>query len=258
MGRIRSRKAGEYGMTERCFFTSGQLKLIAITAMLIDHLGVTLFPGAVWMRCVGRIAFPLFAFELVEGYIHTHDLRRYAGRLLLLAAVSEIPFNMVVGASLLCPGQQNAVWTLLAGLAACYCVDGLSWRRGMLGRLVYLTGLIVSLLLPGVLMSDYGTEGVMLVLLFLLTRGRDALGAVFQAAVMLVMWWLFSGGETITAGPFGLGVQCFALLSLPLIWLYNGRRGGRGRELQFAAYAFYPAHLLILGMLMAGGVTLAL
>lgn len=234
-------------MTDRRFFTSDQLRYIAFGAMLLDHLYVTVFPGQLWMNCTGRIAFPLFAFELVQGYIHTRDLRRYAARLLILALLSEIPFNMAVGASLLFPQRQNVVWTLLAGLAVCLCADRLAAERTVSGRLPYLPGLLGALLLPGLLMTDYGTDGVMLILLFWLTRSGGVLCGVLQAAVMFVMWQFMFTGRTLPIGAFELQTQCFALLSLPLIWLYNGRRSMHGRVPQCAAYAFYPVHLLILG-----------
>ena len=110
-------------MPNRRFFTANQLKAIALFCMLLDHMWATIVPGREWMTCVGRIAFPIFAFELAQGYTHTHDLRAYAKRLLLLAVVSEVPFDMVVGGTYFYPWHQNVAWTLLAGLWACHCAD---------------------------------------------------------------------------------------------------------------------------------------
>ena len=105
-------------MPTRRFFTANQLKAIALVCMLVDHLWATLVPGREWMTCIGRIAFPIFAFELAQGYIHTRDLRGYAKRLALLAVVSEVPFDMVAGGTYFYPWHQNVAWTLLAGLWA--------------------------------------------------------------------------------------------------------------------------------------------
>ena len=110
-------------MPNRRFFTANQLKAIALFCMLLDHMWATIVPGREWMTCVGRIAFPIFAFELAQGYTHTHDLRAYAKRLLLLAVVSEVPFDMVAGGTYFYPWHQNVAWTLLAGLWACHCAD---------------------------------------------------------------------------------------------------------------------------------------
>ena len=182
-------------MPNRRFFTANQLKAIALFCMLLDHMWATIVPGREWMTCVGRIAFPIFAFELAQGYTHTHDLRAYAKRLLLLAVVSEVPFDMVAGGTYFYPWHQNVAWTLLAGLWACHCAD----------------------------------------------RCRTA-PTLPEKQYMLI-------GQVYLVGPFEIQQECFALLALPLIWLYNGQHGRKNKALQHAAYAFYPAHLLVLGML---------
>ena len=236
-------------MIKRNFFNANQLKFIALFAMLLDHLYATVLPGQLWMTYVGRLAFPLFAFELVQGYIHTHDLRRYAKRLLILAVLSEIPFDMVAGGSVFFPWHQNVAWTLLAGLAACYCADHLFDASTTSKKPLYLIGLAAALLLPRLLMTDYAADGVVLILLFWFTRKGGAANYVIQVVVMFVMWQFFIGGRTMMIGSFAFQTQCFALCSLPLIWLYNGQKGSRNKVLQYTAYAFYPVHLLILGII---------
>lgn len=237
-------------MTDRRFFTATQLKFIALFTMLLDHLYAVVFPTQVWMTYVGRLAFPLFAFELVQGYLHTSNLRRYAKRLLILAVISEIPFDMVSGGTFFFLWHQNVAWTLLAGLGACYCADHLLAKETAAGkRLLLLLGLAASLVLPRVLMTDYANDGVILILLFWLTRKGGVVNGLIQAAVMFVMWQFIFKGRTMMIGTFEFQTQCFALLSLPLIWLYNGKKGSRNKVIQYTAYAFYPAHLLILGII---------
>lgn len=116
-------------------FSAEQLKNIALVSMAIDHAAVGLIEqselasGAAWslcgtaMRLVGRVAFPLFAFMIAEGAAHTRDRRRYALRLLLLAVISEIPFDLVAGGTWLFPADQNTVFTLLLGLLAVWAGD---------------------------------------------------------------------------------------------------------------------------------------
>lgn len=165
--------------------------------MLLDHLYATVLHDHLWLTYVGRIAFPLFAFELVQGYMHTHDLRRYAKRILLLAVLSEIPFDMVAGASFFYIWHQNVAWTLLAGLGACCCADHLLAKETAASRRVlYLLGLVGTVLLPCLLMTDYGAEGVLLILLFWFTRKGGAVNYLIQVVVMFVMWQFVSGTRT--------------------------------------------------------------
>ena len=115
-------------------------------------------------------------------------------------------------------------------------------------RFLYLFGLAAALLLPRLLMTDYGTDGPCLILMFWCTRKGGPINGLIQAAFMVIMWQFLVGGRTMMIGSFALQTQCFALFALPLIWLYNGKHGTRNKALQYTAYAFYPVHLLILGI----------
>ena len=96
--------------------TSMSLHMMAMAFMLCDHLWGTITPGNDWLTCIGRIAFPIFAFLIVEGYFHTKNLRKYIGRILLFAVLSEIPFNLSMGSRLFYPIHQNVLWSFLISL----------------------------------------------------------------------------------------------------------------------------------------------
>lgn len=156
---------------------------------------------------------------------------------------------MVVGGTYFYPWHQNVAWTLLAGLWACHCADRCRTAPTLPEKLPPLLGLLAALLLPGLLLTDYGTAGVVIILLFRLTRGGGWRSCLAQAVGLFVVSQYMLIGQVYLVGPFEIQQECFALLALPFIWLYNGQHGRKNKALQHAAYAFYPAHLLVLGML---------
>ena len=107
---------------EKKQLTSASLHILTMGLMLCDHLWATVVPGNQWLNTLGRLAYPIFAFLLVEGYFHTRSVKGYALRLLALALVSEIPFNLMYGSRLFYPVHQNVIWTLLIGLG-CICLN---------------------------------------------------------------------------------------------------------------------------------------
>lgn len=137
-------------MTEkRAGLSAMTLKYIAMATMLVDHMGYVLFPWILWLRCVGRIAFPIFAFQIAEGCIRTHDRRRYALRLLLFAVLTEVPFDLAFSGRPLDPSYQNVLWTLLAGALVCWAADWAQRTPDALHLLAATGGVCRSLLAAG-------------------------------------------------------------------------------------------------------------
>ena len=229
------------------------LKLLAMAAMLADHIGYLFFPQALWMRCVGRLAFPIFAFMAVEGYFHTRSFKRYALRMLLFAVLSEVPFDLMYGGTVFYPVHQNVIWTLLLGLLGIRLTEavrrkGKRWAFLLVFVLVALAGMALGTL--G--MVDYYGSGVVTVLIFYLCR-QIPYGWLGEVAGLAFLNCKLLGGMTIplTLGSWTLEFpeQGLALLALIPIWLYNGRQGAHNKAIQYACYAFYPAHMLILALL---------
>lgn len=225
---------------------STALRLLAILFMVLDHLWAAVVPGNLWMTCLGRLAFPIFAFQLCEGYRHTGDFRRYCLRLLVFALLSEIPFNLFYAGSLIFPFHQNVMFTLLLGLLAIRQADMLRQEEGIKKKSLRCLALLLIFAGGVVLFPDYGLMGVMTVLCFFVFRDHR----LFQLAAMAVLNIFAFKGQTIPVSlgalAFDFPIQGFALLALPLLWLYNGEKGRGGKGLRLFWYIFYPLHMLAL------------
>ena len=234
--------------------TSFSLHLMAMVFMLCDHLWGTIVPGNDWLTCVGRIAFPIYAFLIVEGYFHTGNLKKYMGRILLFAVISEIPFNLAMGSRVFYPIHQNVLWSFLIAMGLIWLNEkagsrGKLWIRILTGLGTVLLGTLLGLLT----MVDYYHAGVLMVLAFYFFRGKKWWCLLGQ---LLCLWYInleILGGYTYELVWFGQNVhlvrQGLALLALIPIWLYRGKQGYHSKMMQYLNYAFYPAHLLILGII---------
>lgn len=229
--------------------TALHLKIIACACMLCDHMWSTVIPGNNWLTCVGRIAFPIFAFQVVEGFFHTSDFKKYLGRMLIFALISEIPFNLMVEGSPINPFHQNVMFTFCLSLLCMMLLE----KAKKKGRAVFILStigvFIVSFILGFVTFVDYFGYGIWMVLLFYLTHEKR-FGWIFQLAGMLYINCFMIGGLVYNIPVFGLTLefpeQGFAMFALIPIWLYSGKSGIRSKAVKYACYIFYPAHMLIL------------
>ncbi len=199
-----------------------QLKILAIVLMTIDHIGIVLFPEIVIFRMIGRIAFPIFAFLLVEGALHTKDIKKYLKRLLLLAFISEIPFDLLVYGSVWEWKLQNVFFTLFIGVLCIHCLET------MLDGVLKLACIMVLVFISEWLNLDYGAFGVLLILAIYFLRGN-----IMKQSVAIILLAAFAGGN----------LEGYAGLSVIPIALYNGERG---YPMKYFFYAYYPIHLLVL------------
>lgn len=233
--------------------SSAGLHVLAMIFMLLDHLWATVVPGNDWMTCVGRLAFPVFAFLLVEGFFYTRSRKQYALRLLMGALISEIPFNLMYSGQVFYPLHQNVLWTFLLAMGLMAWNERAKyaklWRRMLRFAATFLAGLLVGSLT----MVDYYGFGVAMVLVFYIFRG----GAWWQRLGQLAgLYWInaeLMGGliyEVVALGrTWFLHQQSLALLALIPIWLYRGRKGHDSRAFRYFCYAFYPAHMLLLALI---------
>lgn len=221
----------------------GALKLIAAALMLTDHVGSILLPEVLALRCIGRLAFPLFAFFIAEGYARTRDFWKYLLRMAAFAVIAEVPFDLT-GGSVWDPDRQNVLLTFCIALLALRGLDELRRWDGAVRYLGAAAVLAAGFAAGQLLRVDYGGWGVLTVALFYLCRdGKYA--KLWLLAGMAALNGVCIG--SMKAAVFGaeVPIQVLAVLALPLIWTYNGEAGVKGRW-RWAFYAFYPAHLLAL------------
>lgn len=240
----------------RLDLSAAGLHVLAMGLMLLDHLWATIVPGQAWMTCLGRLAFPIFAFLLVEGAMHTSSRRRYALRLTVFALLSEIPFDLMYSSQSFYPYHQNVLWTLLLGLGAIAGADAIRRRTPAWLGLPLSAGVFCAAALVGtVTMTDYFAAGVLTIGAFYLFRGPTLW---HKAGLVLALYWIhvhLLGGlfypVTLFGVEFELVQQGLALLALFPIWLYHGRQGIHSRAFRLACYGFYPVHMLFIVLLRA-------
>ena len=214
--------------------TSFHLKLIAILSMTIDHVGAALFPNAnigsfEYMRVLGRLAFPIFCFLIVEGFFYTRNIKKYLVRLFLFAFISELPFDLLFNRTGNLWAMQNIFFTLFLGLIAIYAIDVTRIKRGQ--NTFAITSILVAV---GVVAHfanvDYAELGIIYIVTFYLYRGRNL--QIFLILVVLNL--LFCGANNI---------QMFSALAVPIIACYNGKLGPK---VKYLFYAYYPLHLAMI------------
>jgi len=228
------------------------LKLMAMVFMLCDHMWATIIHGHDWLTCIGRLAFPIFAFLIAEGYAHTHDARAYRRRMLLWALISEIPFNLMTGGGLINPFHQNVIFTFWFALLILGRMDRAKGRGPVLRWVVIAAWAALGYVVGFVTFVDYYGYGILMVVLFHLTREKPW-GKLLQLAGMVYINVILMKGLVYPVEVLGrewlIPQQGLALLALVFIWLYNGRQGVYSKTVRRVFYGFYPAHILILALI---------
>ncbi len=234
--------------------TGFTLHMMAMLFMLLDHMWITVVRGNEWMTCLGRLALPIFAFLIVEGYVHTGNFKKYMQRMFVFALISEIPFNLVSAGSIIYPFHQNVLWTFLLSLICIHLIEKSRktqklWIQIITSILVIAVGYLLSILL----MLDYNSAGIMTVLVFYFFRGNDFIHRLGQfLGVYWINFHLLGGMMYIldfASIQLSIPRQGFALFAFIPIWLYNGKRGMTNLWIQYFYYAFYPFHLIVLSVL---------
>ena len=225
------------------------LRWLALILMLIDHagyaIGKPIHPAMFfYMHCVGRLAYPIFAFQIAEGCFHTSNWKRYALRLAVFGVISEIPFNMLhTGLGFFDPAHQNVMFTLLLGLVMLRLFLAVR-QRNMGYKLLAMLVFAAVYLLAEELALDYGGLGVATVVMFGLSRDMK-----YKTLIQTLCLFLLNFALVLSHGTFEAPVQLLAVFAMLPICLYNGTEGKKNKILQYCAYLFYPAHISVLVIL---------
>lgn len=192
------------------------LKWIALITMLIDHIGAILFPSVVWLRIIGRIAFPIYAYLIAEGSIRTGNKKRYSIRLLQFAFISQIPYILAFNSI-----TPNILFTLVIGLI---------FIQPTFKNLIILFA--ISVVVP----VEYGFFGLLLPLFFIYSRNATKLGFFIITSSLLIY--------SVTTGSV---LQPFAVMGIVLVFLIPPLKLNSTFSVnRWFFYWFYPVHLIVL------------
>lgn len=240
------------------------LRIVACVCMLLDHIGFCF--GSRWpflepLRWIGRIAFPLYVFLIVNGFRHTSNRFRYALRLAIFAVISQVPFALMCHPNTML-GTLNVFVTLLLALLTVWATDEMRKHRFTKFVCFLPTLAVFAVYYFGLLKSDYGAKGILLAMVFYLFDGKyilTALGmlcAIYNSYLIRLGFLLL---RTLQGRPYTINtptkwelIQLFSLLSLVFIFLYNGKKGNLpaskagAKAVQLGFYLFYPVHMLLL------------
>lgn len=190
--------------------------------MIVDHTGAVLFPENMMFRYIGRIAFPIFCFLLVEGFFHTRDIRRYTLRLGVFAVISEIPYDLAFRDTVLEFEHQNVFFTLLIGVVMMYALEkNREWP-------VKITEVLLAMWAAGFLCADYRYKGILLIAVYYFLRKYR---------------WVKHGAGAAWNLIWNRSIQMYGAAASIFLIFYNGEKGA---SMKYFFYLFYPLHLLAL------------
>lgn len=218
--------------------SNNALKIIAMLSMFIDHLGVQIYPEIGELRIIGRLALPLFAYMIAEGCFYTRNRTRYLILISSLAVACQVVFYVVENSL-----YQGILVTFSLSIITIYSIDEIfklrNWKNIILAVLGLCFVFIFSFALPSLYKDegfkiDYGVIGMLLPVTIYFMPNK-----YLKLIACAVMLGFLAMSINVT--------QCYAIFALPLLALYNGKRGTK--KLKYVFYAFYPLHLILIYLL---------
>lgn len=223
--------------------TTSTLKIVAMTCMLIDHVAAGLYADFIAqfnygymiymiMRIIGRASFPIYAFLISEGIRHTSSKKRYLTRLFICGVISEPIYDLTFFGGLFIPQDQNIMFSLFLSAAILSVINKTENNRYISEYKkngIACASVIAGCILSEIFSMDYGAAGILTVIIFYYIKDRKAAGCL---SVM-----------NLTA--LNNIYEIFAVTAVPLIALYNGKKG-KLQSNKYIFYAFYPMHILLI------------
>lgn len=236
------------------------LKMIAIITMLVDHIGAGILEGIlssyypnghfvvttalkdypllmgtdIALRLIGRLAFPIFCFFIIEGFLHTRNVTKYALRLAIFGILSEIPFDLLFDHTMFSTKHQNVYFTLLLGLIFLILFEAIKkeFSNVSVAKFLQVVAMVLIAVLAELLHTDYGASGIFTIAaMYIYHQSHGYRAAMAFGTILLTISNL---------------LEVSSLADIALISHYNGKRG---RSIKYFFYAFYPLHLLLLSLL---------
>lgn len=231
-------------------FTGNQIKVFAIIAMAIDHVTDVFVPGyshiwwVVLLHIIGRLAAPTMWFMVVEGYRHTHNLKKYITRLFVFAIISHFAYNFCFGIPFIpfqttVLNQTSVIWALAWGVVALYVNDEekcnlKSWQRSLI------TFGICIISFP----ADWSCIAVLCIIA--INKHYGNLKLQIKQILIYISWYVLIWCLCVDV-VYGL-IQFCVVIVVPFIMNYNGKRG-TWKGMKWFFYAFYVGHLVICGIM---------
>ena len=228
--------------------SSNALKIIGVVCMLCDHIGMIFFPGVAMLRIIGRITFPIFAFCIAQGTRYTKNRLKYLFTVLCLGIICQIPLALFAPSAYL-----NVLITFALAIVICYALDYLkkalicdtSARKIALGAVLFAISIVAPVALCAIKRMEYGIIGCMMpAMASIFYAPHDAPPSLARLDRNWICVLTLAVGVACQAVLDGGEHQIFALLCVPILLMYSGKRGRL--RLKYLFYVFYPLHMVIL------------
>ena len=221
------------------------LKIIACFTMLLCHIPFVYPQYSVPLIYIGKISFPLYAFLISEGYVHTRNFSKYLTRLIVFGVISQIPAYLLFVGKSFNGLYLNIFFTLALGLLGIRIYDKIK------SKYISIPLIILLAVIAELFKFDYGAFGVLMIVCFYVFKRNKLNMVLSQMFLMFILYMKKMSYYTFSLFnlQYILFQLLFSVISLAIILTYNGKKGKSSSRIKLMFYCFYPVHLIILDLL---------